>query len=496
MKREQLIEHMENGSRLMVDEATITTPEGIWKGHGVVHCEDGDFCFLIHLPEGVKPPIPPKGLILPKDFWKMEGSLENTFRFSIPSLGPCMAGSHNDRYRLPLEASAIELSPDAWDSMTHEEIATMLESLNQARAETDEQIQKRLEARPPKKRGKSTSVVFKGLLKDFKVLARNAGTKKSEINDALGKSDSSSLDTCHGKLGKEWEFALVQRGKDVEFQLKSRKGYKSKGPESDQRKLTAFLTTVGFLYGKHAWPDRLEHRRSGKLVLDRICAREKRTGSPHLPFPDRIWFNARVGNVKWDVEEVFTKAYQFFDKETVLSETVSQILFYTREATKKGVHNRISVISVCALLENLVRAICRNEIRNARNKAFILALLAEAKISRKKFKPEDMEFDALVKAVIEKMATNAWAVEKLFKRAFFFTGMKWEERGEEAFKFWKQHRNDILHDGRYERPDGELVDELYVESRLAGAINIFVLRLMEYEGIVSASAFEDEYKNI
>ncbi|NJK91956.1 MAG: hypothetical protein HC904_09085 [Blastochloris sp.] len=249
---------------------------------------------------------------------------------------------------------------------------------------------KRLEARPKKKRGKSTSVVFKGLLKDFKVLSRNAGTKKTEINDALGKKGSSSLDTCHGKLGKEWDFALVQRGKDIEFQLKSQKTYRSKGAEDDQRKLTAFLTVVGFHYGKHAWPDRLEHRRNGKLVLDRICAREKRTGSPHLPFPDRIRFNARVGNVKWDVEEVFSKAYQFFDKETVLSETVSQILFYTREATKNGVHNRISVISVCSLLENLVRAICRNEIRNAPDKAYILALLSEAGISRKKFKPEIM----------------------------------------------------------------------------------------------------------
>ncbi|NJK91957.1 MAG: hypothetical protein HC904_09090 [Blastochloris sp.] len=94
------------------------------------------------------------------------------------------------------------------------------------------------------------------------------------------------------------------------------------------------------------------------------------------------------------------------------------------------------------------------------------------------------------------MATNSWPVEKLFKRAFFIAWMKWEEREEEAFKFWKENRNDILHDGRYERPDGELVNELYVESRLAGAINIFVLRLMGYEGIVSASAFEDEYRKI
>jgi hypothetical protein len=498
MNREDFIKHIETDSRLMVDNARITTPHGTWEGHGVMQCIDGDFLFTIHLPEGSQPPPPVKGLIQTKDFWKMEGILENSLPFVAPSFSPCGgANRHNDLFSLPLHVNTLELPPAGWDAMTQEEREAVFDrndplSKGEAKttgSQTDDPTG--LQPVPP------LCVEFRGVLKGFKVMARNGGTDRTVKNDFHGDTGSSSLDTCHGKLGNEWDFGFTQQGDDMTFCLKSREGYQSKGEKEDMAKFQAFMDTVGFFYGRHPWPFTLQYWRNHTLILDRINAPEKREGSPHLPFPEAIWFNARVGNLEWNVENVFTRAYSYFVKDTVLSETITRILFYMREATKRGVHNRISVMSLCALLENLVRAICRSELRTASDRTQLERILASGGITSPKLKDTTLSMDALLKALFEEMKNSrVWPAEKVFKRAFFIAGLKWEDRAEQAFQFWELHRNDILHDGRHEQDDATLLDEIYVESRLAGAINILVLRLMGYEGVVSASAFEDAYHKI
>lgn len=499
MNKKELIEHLQKGERMMVTNARIITPGGSWEGSGVMTQLKGRFKIEIHFPEGIECPPLPTGTIMAKDFWNMEGVLENSLNFSIPSLPPCHSqrNENGTRNSATFHTGSIELEPTGVDCMTHAEITRLLDSLNHPKDESDEDIQKRLAPGSESgtaKGNNSDSAMFKGVLRNFQVLARNAGSKETWENDFFGKTSSSSLDTCHGNLDDEWEFGLMQRGDNVEFLLKSKDGYRSTGEEEDMRRFQAFMAAVGFLYGKNAWPSRLEYRKAGRLILDRISAFEPSSGSPHLPFPERLWFNAMAGEVSCDISDVFSKAYRFFERKNILSETIAKILFYLRESTKREVHNKVRTMSLCALLEHLVRAICRHEIRSVSNEQELRTILAEYDVPTLSMINAGRQLESLVKKVIKEMKNpKPFTACKLFHRAFKITNQAWDQKAQDAFNYWKSNRNKLLHDGDHE---SDQTDELLVESRLAGAINILVLKLMGYSGITLVSAFEDNYRKI
>jgi hypothetical protein len=70
--------------------------------------------------------------------------------------------------------------------------------------------------------------------------------------------------------------------------------------------------------------------------------------------------------------------------------------------------------------------------------------------------------------------------------------MQWEPRWEAIYATWKAHRNSALHVGK-NRPEEDYREDLIVCSRVAGAINVLLLRLMGYTGEVRWSAFGDDY---
>lgn len=499
MDRDEFLQHVVKGSRLRVDQVKITTPIGTIEGNGILECKNAKFNFLINISDRDKLPPLPVGIVPAESFWKMEGTIERNLRFAIPSLPPSFSHhQNNSQTSISLDSSSIELDPCGLDGLTYKEIAALLDEMGKPDALPEKEALAEASSFTLTHTDTTCQIEFRGILRNFEVLSRNGGTEKIETNDFLGQSSSSRLDTCYGSIEPKLEYALIQREDNIEFFLRSREGYYSNDHLEDWNYFHSFLTSVALYYGKHAWPYTVQYHRNRKLYIDRVNAPKNLDQSPHLPFPDRILANAKTGKIQWSHEEYFSKAFAFFKEQSPLSKAVSSILFYSRESSKRGIHNRITTISLCVLFENLARSICKEAICKAQNKDDLIKVLNDMDISLKDtIGSLDAPIESLVRDTIEGMHNSRnWPIKKMVQFSVKVLNLNWEKDWKDIFDLWKKHRNAILHDGRHDKEDKENLDELIVESRIAGAIHMLVLKLMGYNGIVATSTFEGKFKNI
>jgi hypothetical protein len=185
-----------------------------------------------------------------------------------------------------------------------------------------------------------------------------------------------------------------------------------------------------------------------------------------------------------------------------LSEEVAHILFLFREAADyEKVHGEITLISLCVLFESLVNQ-----------------LFKELKLEEKAIKeiPELQLFETAKSEIalhIEKLIVpKGKGYERLHRvvsRAQPFTArerfqavvnhfcLQWKDDMEVVFRTWQKARDPLVHGkGRANLSETEEKDLMLAESRIAGAINILVLKLIGYSGKMNASVFEEQYRQV
>jgi hypothetical protein len=416
--------------------------------------KEGRFEFTVTLPDGMEPPELRTGSYIQKDFWRMTGIIEDELSFFIPSLPPVSrVHSRNGKISLGFHTNAIEMSPLGFDELSYDE----LEALLYRDEEAEEPVQEVKEPAP--KDSNECSIEFSGFFRGLELIARNGGTDTIEKNDFLGERKSSALDTTFGSLSENLEFGLVKRVDGVDFHLRSKTGYKSAGKEKDIQIFDAFREAIGFLHGMHPWPETIQYRRDHRLLMDRIRTSEKLAISPHKAFSERIWYNVRVGNCSWDYVATLALAFHFFRQDSPLSREVRQLLFLAREACRKEVHSRISCIAICSLLESLINAVYES---------------APGFVAPPRRPPAKERFQS----VVDRLA------------------LKWAGDWDGLFEFWRINRNGLVHRGSDPKIGDSGGNDVSVESQIGGAINILILKLMGYSGIVCSSVYEDKFKTI
>jgi hypothetical protein len=88
-------------------------------------------------------------------------------------------------------------------------------------------------------------------------------------------------------------------------------------------------------------------------------------------------------------------------------------------------------------------------------------------------------------------------MEQMFQAVVNYFGLKWQDDMEDIFKTWKRARHPLVHGKAHaEMSEDELKASIINESRIAGAINILLLKLFGYSGHMRYSTFEDEYRQI
>lgn len=476
--------------KFRADNIVVSTGTGELSGKGIVEVTDGRFRIHVNLSGETRRPELPQGIKVLREFWLIQGLIEDEISFSVRSLPSNSSQNYTfgqpQRSSLEFSANRMELAPTGFDCLTSQQV---YELQQQATGQAGIGNATSTDAAPPR----NVQITFNAVLPDFKLIERNGGTETTKKNVFLGESSHSSLDTFHGKMNG-WEYGLVERDGDLHVHLLSTAEHQSQGEDHDWQLFHAFLNALAFTHTQHAWPFSVEHRRDGKLLTDRIQLNDDVADSPHAPFSDALAFNNLTKKLSWKFEDALEKAYTFFSSDAKLAREAENLLFIFREATARGIPKRIALLSLCSLLESLVRAIYEEEI--APKKA------AETAEFQKVKKEACDEFNKRSQPAYQRLSSilaNADSVNirMRFDAVFDHLGLKPQEKWQELHGLWSKFRNPISHRmSKANESEESHKEDLLAESRIAGAINCMILKLMNYSGYVRLSVFEDKYAQI
>jgi hypothetical protein len=492
MDRAKFIKHVKKGTRLRIDDVKIITNAGELTGKGRLHCKGDRFQFRVTLDPGQLVPRVPAGIYGRSDFWPLSGTIEDHLPFKAV-MGPLPSTTtQGQTIQLGFGCDHIELNATGWDGLTALEVNRLGNQLE----DPEEPIE------PVEALLNETAVPcdchFKGYLRGFKLIDCDVdGIHPIEDKFLLHliKPNKSGLT---GSLGDFFEFALFAKEEGLDFHLHSKADYRSPGEQEDLKHLNAFLNALGFVFGRHPWHFLLEFRRDGKLVLDRVRPDTEPARIRFTAFNDRQFYSARVQKQEWSTRKPIGLAYSYFLPHSVESREMSNFLYHFREGAKEEVHTRISATVLCPFLENLVRSLASKYGLRANKDTAFKSVKAQAVEALKEKQAQCT--DEVLKPVFDRFILRSenmdeWDMSQLFRAVTDHFGLEWEPRWKLIYSLWKKHRNLVLHQGN-NNPDDDYRGDIEISSRIAGAINVLVLKTMGFSGQVRWSAFNDDYGKI
>ena len=219
----------------------------------------------------------------------------------------------------------------------------------------------------------------------------------------------------------------------------------------------------------------------------------------HGPFSEKLDGNARTGRLEWNFIDPLEKAYRFFGLNSKLSIEVIHLLYLLREASAQGVAKRITLLGLCSLFESLVHVIYDEQIagRNLTDTATFEAARKDA-IEAVRLRASQSANPSAYDRIVGILTSAAvLRLKDEFEAVLDHLSLGPKERWLGVFELWHDYRNPLSH--RLSNDNGSEVsmkEDILAESKIAGAINCMILKLMGYSGLVRLSAFEDEYGRI
>jgi hypothetical protein len=444
------------------------------RGHGLLEITAKKLALRLEVSPKTAMPTSQKNIWRPGDFWTLSGVIEGDLRFSCDRVSP---GGRTDRWKTGktmrttqvLDLSHVDLQTAGWDSLTDTQ-------------------KRRAAGLTPGKKAKFPRVVFEAVLVGCPQVFVNAGTDTTIDNDFLGKRPSSSADTFIDRAD-DYDFALIKQRDDHHVHLRSKGGFRSRSEGDDRLRFRALLEAVGFTHGIHAWPFRISCWRDGRKVLDQIQAARTVPSSPHAPFDEAL--GRTLGRRKKGARDSPLRiAARFFESNTAISVKVSRILFLCRASTAKSVGLQVRTLPLCSLFEGTVN------------------LLFDHLKLESELRAKDPQFDAYVRqrdrlcsrlkrfagksnAPLRRLAgslehASAFRTRDKFRSLCDHFGLNQKEMNRH-FESWSKRRNPLSH-GEWDSDVGDFIHQ----SRIAGAINILILKLMGYSGRVRAATLGDD----
>ncbi len=333
------------------------------------------------------------------------------------------------------------------------------------------------------------------LVFDFPLIHTNGQTELIEKNTFLGESSRMTADTYSGNF-EGVEFALVRRGEDLNVYLfLSGETDENLPVETHERFLKAFLTGLAFATGQHCWPYRVTIRRNGAQLSDKLHAVRKLDRTALSPFSERIGFNAAVGQIEWKFGGFLAQATQFFNSRSELSEAASQALWLLRSSDAKNVPGEITLMSLCVLLESLAGMIFDDKKLSSTQDA---TSFEEARAELLKWIEEREPTHGSGLQRFQNMILNARLerAKDKYEAVSHHFGLQWDGLMKDAWAIWEKVRNKGAHDILRKEKEQKVTSHFTAIGRIAGAINVLVLRMIGYTGIARTSVFEDKHHKI
>jgi hypothetical protein len=467
--------------KLRVDDVVVSTGEGEAHGKGMLCISRERIEINITLNVGQTLPEVHSGVYTKRDCWKLTGTIEDELSFccDVGPVGYSQRSWPSEITKYKFRLNPIDLVPSGLDAMSALERSALLRQAQEqdSSVTADQQLDQGAASDGPEV---DASVHFEAMLFEYPSLHEILGAK---INGEI----------------EGYDFTLAQENPDGDLQvsLSSKREYRSSGEEEDWRKFRAVMNALAFAHGAHGWPYRIEYWRGGRKITDQITRAHRLPRTSHTPFDERLAFNAKVGNVKWDYLEALRKAAAFFETGSTLSKEVSNILFLFREADD-GVHSEITTTVLCTLFENLVRVLFRElkleEKARQEDPALVRFEQARSDVLNLITKSEGDGYERVRKVLT---AASLFSQRVMLQAVARHLGMEWEADLENIFRTWQQARNPLVHEtSRAHRTEDEWKELSLNESRIAGGINVLLLKLFGYSGLMKASTFEERYRTL
>lgn len=296
-------------------------------------------------------------------------------------------------------------------------------------------------------------------------------------NPFLGKTSGGKLDTLVAH-GSSFDVALIQRETDLQIHLRSKARYRSKNSAEDSKRFQAVLNAIGFCYGFNPWPYRLQQWRDGRQVLDRLTARERLPKTIYAPF------DVALGQSDAPPIQLLTR---FFAQRSAISEKISTFLFLFRQAGDEPVHLPVKTLAFCSLFEGLVHLLFEElklEKKLRKDNPDFSAFLAERDRLASELETKGRAGDLSSKRLARLISpADAIRMKDKFKALCEALSLDYAKM-KPHYEAWYEERNPLMH-GTWRNRDSDFIHQ----ARIAGAINILLLKLMGYSGKVVAMHF-------
>ena len=275
------------------------------------------------------------------------------------------------------------------------------------------------------------------VLHDFQLKACNAKTTITVLAP-LENAVITLNNVFAGEVGS-WDYALTYNKPHTVVTLRSQKSL----PENSEigfQALLAFSHAIALYHGQNAWPYSI--RRYNDKELREIRFNKVRTiASSCGPY-------SFEKEVRHSLELVIEKAFLFFSQNTTLSEEVALLLYWLR-----GSRHAAGAITVCALLETLIKAIYEEKVY-----------------------PNETQID---KDRYDRNARRPMAISEVFEKTIRVLHLDWST-WQHSFEQWYDIRNQLLHRGtKAGNPDGESLHD--IELAITQATYKIIFRLLDIE---------------
>jgi hypothetical protein len=454
---------------------------GKFIGEGTIIRTEDRFRLHLTFPPGGEAPAIRAGMYSRDDFWRFEGVIADNLPVIVEHLDP--GGTRhwsNGIAAQEYEADTILLRPVVLDDPT---------------PLSDDAVQIQESQRPPKPSPYAAGTWIHALVLDFPLIHQNGGTEFKEQNDFLGESSTSTADTFSGSFDGV-QYGLVKRGDDLNVYLFLPGAVDKKASAANSEQLlTAFLTVLAFATGQHCWPYRVLIRQNGVQLLDKIRPLGRFDRTSLAPFSERIGFNAAVGNIEWDFADFLGKATRFFNADSALSRAVSKALWLVRAAGAQGTPGEITLSSLCVLLESLAVIVFEELGLESKEEA---ASFEKAKREVKGWLEQHPRIAESGFYRLRNLVGSASLLRRIdkYRTVCNHLGLKWDGLMKDAWDTWDSVRHKKLHAALAAEEKQFFRDHFVAVGRIAGAINVLVLRLIGYSGITRTSVFEDKHQRI
>ncbi len=502
------------GASFSVSGTVYPKEGGAFLGEGTIKRTENEFVLHLTFPVGGEAPQAEGGTYSREDFWRFEGVIGSNLPIVIEHLAPCGTrhwtnGITSQEY----DTHTLSLLPVGLDKMPLKTIGKLLERLQAEVDANDGTLPENLKIEipgstegpePPSVESPQEPATpspyadgtwIHAVVLDFPLIHTNGGTQFTEQNDFLGKVTRSTADTFSGSFDGI-EYGLLKRGEDLNVYLFLPAATDETIPvETHEQLLTSFLTGLAFATGQHCWPYRVILRQNGKQLLDKLHAVRKLDRTALAPFSERIGFNAKVGSIEWNFSDFLGKATRFFNTNSALSEAASKALWLLRAAGAKGIPGEITLSSLCVLLESLAVLMFEGLNLDAKEDAASFTTAKDAVKGWLEKHPRISETGFSRLLAVVSCSSPLTAAEK-YRAVCEHLGLPWEGLMKDAWSTWKTVRHKSVHAALGPDPENPIHDHFSAVGRIAGAINVLVLRLIGYSGIARTSVFEDKHHKI